>query len=54
MQYLKNDSNTYLLNKNFFNQPNEIIFRSFIYIMRKISNRYYSARGKVLSELILK
>ena len=48
------NKNTYLLNKIFFNQPNEIIFRSFIYIMRKISNRYYSARGKSISELISK
>ena len=44
--------NTYILNKNFFNQPNEIIFRSLINIMRKVSGRYYSARGKSISNLI--
>ncbi len=49
---LKND-NSYILNKNFFNQPNEIIFRSLTDIMRKVSGRYYSARGKSISNLIL-
>ena len=48
------NNNTYVLNKIFFNQPNEIIFRSFTYIMRKISSRYYSARGKSISEIISK
>jgi len=49
---LKSD-NTYILNEIFFNQPNEIVFRSLTDIMRKVSGRYYSARGKSISNLIL-
>jgi len=47
-------NNTYFLNKFFFYQPNEIVFRSLAYIMRKVSNRYYPARGKSISNLIFK
>ena len=35
-------------------EPNEIVFRSLAYIMRKVSNRYYPARGKSISNLIFK
>jgi len=47
-------TNTYVLNQIFFDQPNEIIFRSLAYIMKKVSNRYYPARGKNISNLIFK
>ena len=44
----------YILKKNFFYQPNEIIFRCFSNILRKISNRYYAPRGKSIMDLINK
>ena len=46
--------NTYILNKFFFSQPEEVIFRSFSSILKKVSNKYYSARGKSIIDLIIK
>ncbi len=46
--------NTYILNKFFFNQSQEVIFRSFSTVLKKISSRYYPPRGKSISDLILK
>ena len=48
---IKNKS-TYLLNKNFFNVPDEIIFKSLSKILREIGNRYYPSRGKSLKNLV--
>jgi len=48
------NTNTCFLNQNFFEQPNEIIFRSLSDLMRKIGKRYYSARGKSIVDLIFK
>ncbi len=45
---------TYILNKYFFKQSEEIIFRSISLVLKKISGRYYSPRGKSISESILK
>ena len=50
---LKNE-NICFLSKNFFEQPNEIIFRSLSDLMRKVGKRYYSARGKSIVDVILK
>ena len=50
---LKNE-NIFFLSKNFFEQPNEIIFRSLSDLMRRVSKRYYSARGKSIVDVILK
>ena len=46
--------NAYILNKFFFVQPNEIIFRSISLVLKKISGNYYSPRGKSILESILK
>jgi tRNA(Ile)-lysidine synthase len=46
--------NTFLLNLNFFEQPHEIIFRSLLILMRSISKNYYAARGKSVTNLILR
>jgi tRNA(Ile)-lysidine synthase len=46
------DRNICLLNKDFFNQPNEIILRSIILVMRSVSRKYYPARGKNVINLI--
>ena len=40
------------LSKNFFLQPEEVIFRSLNKIIQKIGNRYYAPRGKSTSVLI--
>jgi tRNA(Ile)-lysidine synthase len=40
------------LNKNFFQQPYEIIFRAFSESIKLIGKRYYSVRGKKLDRII--
>ncbi|MDB2515089.1 tRNA lysidine(34) synthetase TilS [Candidatus Pelagibacter bacterium] len=44
--------NTYILNKFFFNQSHEIIFRSLTKILQKLGKKYYPVRGKSMNELI--
>ena len=45
---------TYILNKYFFKQSEEVIFRSICLVLKKISGRYYSPRGKSISDSIVK
>ena len=45
---------TYILNKYFFKQSQEVVFRSISVILRKISGRYYQPRGKSIFDSILK
>tara|TARA_B100000686_G_scaffold144890_1_gene152325 strand:+ start:130 stop:1176 length:1047 start_codon:yes stop_codon:yes gene_type:complete len=45
--------NTYILNNFFFEQPEEVLFRSISLILGKISNKYYSPRGKRILKLII-
>ena len=45
---------TYILNKYFFKQSQEVVFRSITFVLRKISRRYYQPRGKSITEAILK
>jgi tRNA(Ile)-lysidine synthase len=47
-------SNTYIINKDFFNQSHEIIFRSLTKIIQIIGKKYYPVRGKSMDELIKK
>ena len=51
--YLKKNS-FYLLNSSFFNEANEVVFRSFALILNKIGKRYYNARGKSISLILNK
>ena len=44
----------YILNSDFFNQPHEIVFRSLTNLLKKIGNKYYSPRGKSVSQLLTK
>jgi len=44
--------NTYILNQIFFNQSNEVIFRSLTKIIQILGNKYYPVRGKSISKLI--
>ncbi len=48
------EKKTCILSNNFFNQPNEIVFRSLINLLTKIGNKYYPPRGKSISQLISK
>ncbi len=48
--YHKN--NQLMLNKNFFQQPHEIIFRGFSESIKLIGRKYYSVRGKKLDRII--
>ena len=54
MQNFWKKKNIYILNKLFFYQPQEVVFRSISSILNKVSGRYYSARGKSIFDLILK
>ena len=49
-----NNKKYYILNKKFFHQPNEIVFRSLIILLKKVGNRYYPPRGKSVTQLLLK
>ena len=51
--YLKKNS-FYILSANFFNEANEVVFRSFSQILNKIGERYYNARGKSISFMLNK
>ena len=44
---------SFFLNKNFFKSPDEVLFRSLTMILRDLSGRYYSPRGKKINRLIL-
>ena len=44
--------NIYILNKLFFNQPEEVLFRSISLILKIVSGRYYSPRGKSILNVI--
>ena len=43
---------TLTLNKEFFEQPYEVIFRSFSDLIKLVGNKYYSVRGKKLDRII--
>ena len=55
---LKNNSfsnkkkNTVFLNVKFFNQPHEVVFRSFTEIIKKVGKKYYPTRGKKIDRII--
>ena len=45
---------SYILNSNFFNQPHEVVFRSLNSLLKKTGDKYYSPRGKSVSQLLAK
>ncbi len=51
VNYLKNISG-YILNESFFKNPNEVVFRSFTSLLRKVGRKYYAARGKKINQII--
>ena len=48
------EKNISFLNKNFFLQSDEVVFRSLSFLLKTISSKYYSSRGKSISALISK
>ena len=43
-----------VLNKSFFIQPYEVVFRSFADALKKIGEKYYFARGKKIDYILNK
>ena len=41
-----------IINKEFFENPKEVVFRSMGEILQKISGNYYAARGKSMMNLL--
>ena len=41
-----------ILNSDFFTQPYEVVFRSFSNVIKRVGEKYYSARGKKLEKII--
>ena len=54
MQNLLNKKTFIFWTNFFFNQPEEVLFRSISSILKIVSGRYYSPRGKSILDLILK
>jgi len=52
--FFSKKENKIILNNNFFNQPHEIVFRSFSDILKIIGKKYYAVRGKKLDNVINK
>ncbi len=50
--FFLNKKNRLILNKYFFQQPYEIIFRAFSDSIKKIGKKYYSTRGKKIDKII--
>ena len=47
-------NSSYIIGKNFFDYPEEIIFRSFSLMLKKVGKRYYTPRGRsVLKSLYM-
>ena len=50
--FVNKDKSKAILNKEFFNQPHEVIFRSFTQIIKFVGNKYYPVRGKKVDTVI--
>ena len=42
----------YILNKNFFEYPDEIIYRTFSNILKRVGEKYYAPRGKSVLRIL--
>ena len=51
--FFNSEKNNIILNKDFFDQPDEIILRSFTKVIQTISRNYYPPRGKSVKNLII-
>jgi len=52
--FVKNKNKFLLSNKFFFEQGNEVVFRSFSEVLKKVSGKYYSPRGIKIKDAITK
>jgi tRNA(Ile)-lysidine synthase len=50
--FFSKKKNIYILKKNFFNQADEIVFRSLTKIIQLMGKKHYPVRGKSIKELI--
>ena len=50
--YFDKKNNKLFLNKSFFNQPYEVVFRAFSDSLKIIGGRYFSARGKKIDNIL--
>jgi len=50
--FISNNKIKCIIREEFFEQPNEVIFRSFGDILKKISGKYYSPRGKSILSVL--
>ena len=41
-----------ILNKNFFLQPEEVVFRSLTEVLKSVGKKYYPVRGRKIDKLI--
>ena len=49
---ISNINNFIILNKNFFLQPEEVVFRSLTEVLKGVGKKYYPVRGKKINNLI--
>ncbi len=47
-----NINRSVILNKNFFNQPEEVVFRSLTKVIKIVGNKFYPTRGKKVDKLV--
>ena len=47
-----NNKKSIMLNKEFFNQPEEVVFRSLTEIIKIIGKKYYPVRGKKIDNVL--
>ena len=52
--FFSTKKNHFILNDNFFKQPDEVVFRSFSNSLKLVSKKYYPVRGKKLDNIIKK
>ena len=49
---ISNTNKFAILNKNFFLQPEEVVFRSLTEVLKGVGKKYYPVRGKKIDKLI--
>ena len=49
---ISNTNKSVILNKNFFYQPEEVVFRSLTEVLKTVGKKYYPSRGKKVVNLI--
>ena len=52
--FFHKDNKKLILNNDFFNHPYEIVFRSLSDSLQLVGNKYYSARGKKIDNILMK